>query len=400
MVLMPNNPRAGGISRRIEGEERTQLKAAMADLEIPEEMGVIVRTAGIGKSPEELQWDLNYLLQLWSAITKAALENRAPFLVYQESNVIIRAVRDYLRRDIAELLIDNEDVYNEALAFISQVMPHYEKKVKLYHDEVPLFNRYHIESQIETAFQREVKLPSGGSIVIDPTEALISIDINSARATKGGDIEETATQTNIEAAEEIARQLRLRDMGGLVVIDFIDMNANRNQREVENRLKAALKSDRARIQVGRISRFGLLEMSRQRLRPSLGETAAEVCPRCNGHGTIRGIESLALSVMRLVQEESFKERTEQINAIVPVNVATFLLNEKRENLQLIEQRQNVKVVILPNPQFETPQFEVQRIRDDHEILTSNSSSYDLIEEEEFKPEEIVPAPIQKTEAAV
>ena len=289
MVMMPNNPRAGGISRRIEGEDRTQLKEVMSQLQIPESAGVIVRTAGIGKNLEELQWDLDYLLQLWESISKASLENRAPFLVYQESNVIIRAIRDYLRRDIAEVLIDEESVHQEAFNFISQVMPHYKDKIKLYEDEVPLFNRYHIESQIETAFQREVKLPSGGSIVIDPTEALISIDINSARATKGSDIEETAVNTNLEAADEIARQLRLRDMGGLVVIDFIDMSSNRNQREVENRIKDALKLDRARIQVGRISRFGLLEMSRQRLRPSLGETSTIVCPRCSGHGTIRSM---------------------------------------------------------------------------------------------------------------
>lgn len=394
LVLMPNNPRAGGISRRIEGEDRTELRDALAQLTIPEETGVIVRTAGVGKSSEELQWDLEYLLQLWDAVTKAALENRAPFLVYQENNLIIRAIRDYLRQDIAEVIIDDPTVHQEAQQFISQVMPQYQSKIKLYQDKVPLFNRYHIESQIETAFQREVKLPSGGSIVIDPTEALISIDINSARATKGSDIEETALNTNLEAAEEIARQLRLRDMGGLVVIDFIDMMNNRNQREVETQLRNALKVDRARIQVGRISRFGLLEMSRQRLRPSLGETSTIVCPRCNGNGTIRGVESLSLSVMRLIEEESFKDRTEQIHAILPVSVATFLLNEKRQNVADIEKRRGVKILIIPNPNMETPHFEVQRIRDDNEIIHTTDASYDLIEpdEEDSKPTTIVSSP--------
>lgn len=401
LVLMPNNPRAGGISRRIEGDDRTELRDALAQLNIPDETGVIVRTAGVGKSPEELQWDLEYLLQLWEAITKAALENRAPFLVYQENNLIIRAIRDYLRQDISEVIIDNADVYQEALQFISQVMPQYQNRIKQYQDKVPLFNRYHIESQIETAFQREVKLPSGGSIVIDPTEALVSIDINSARATKGSDIEETALNTNREAAEEIARQLRLRDMGGLIVIDFIDMMNNKNQREIENQLRNALKLDRARIQVGRISRFGLLEMSRQRLRPSLGETSTVVCPRCNGQGSIRGIESLSLSVMRLIEEEAFKERTEQIHAQLPVSVATFLLNEKRQNVADIEKRRNVKILIIPNPNMETPHFEVQRIRDDNEIIHTTEASYDLLEadEEQNSP---MPLPLssKRAEAAV
>lgn len=400
MVMMPNNPRAGGISRRIEGDDRSQLKEVISQLEIPESAGVIVRTAGVGKNLEELQWDLDYLLQLWDSIKKASLENRAPFLVYQESNVIIRAIRDYLRRDIAEVLIDSTKIHQEAFSFISQVMPHYQDKIKLYEDEVPLFNRYHIESQIETAFQREVKLPSGGSIVIDPTEALISIDINSARATKGSDIEETALNTNLEAADEIARQLRLRDMGGLVVIDFIDMNSNRNQREVENRIKDALKLDRARIQVGRISRFGLLEMSRQRLRPSLGETSTIVCPRCSGHGTIRSIESLALSVMRLIEEESSKERTAQIHAILPVVVATYLLNEKRDKVGEMENRQGVKVIIVPNPNMETPHFEVQRIREDNEVIHTTDVSYGLIEHEDDISELIPEASTQKSEAAV
>ena len=301
---MPNNPRAGGISRRIEGEERNELREALNGLNAPADMGLIVRTAGLGRSTEELQWDLDYLLQLWSAIKEASGERGAPFLIYQESNVIIRAIRDYLRQDIGEVLIDSIDAQEEALNFIRQVMPQYASKVKLYQDSVPLFNRFQIESQIETAFQREVKLPSGGSIVIDPTEALVSIDINSARATKGGDIEETALQTNLEAAEEIARQLRLRDIGGLIVIDFIDMTPAKNQRAVEERVREALEADRARVQVGRISRFGLLEMSRQRLRPSLGETSGIVCPRCNGQGIIRDVESLSLAILRLIEGRS------------------------------------------------------------------------------------------------
>lgn len=400
LVLMPNNPRAGGISRRIEGEERSQLRDILDQLTIPEATAVIVRTAGVGKSTEELQWDLDYLLQLWESIKKASLENRAPFLVYQESNLIIRAIRDYLRRDIAEVLIDDEKVHQYAHEFISSVMPHYQHKVKLYEDQVPLFNRYHIESQIETAFQREVKLPSGGSIVIDPTEALVSIDINSARATKGSDIEETALQTNSEAADEIARQLRLRDMGGLIVIDFIDMLSNRNQREVENILRTALKVDRARIQVGRISKFGLMEMSRQRLRPSLGDTSTIVCPRCSGSGSIRSIESIALSVMRLIEEESFKDRTSQIHAFLPIPVATYLLNEKRELVSEIEQRQKLRVLIIPSANMDTPHFEVQRIRDDNEVITSESASYTHIQEDDTDPADLIPTSITKSEAAV
>ncbi len=364
LVLMPNNPRAGGISRRIEGEERQQLKEALGALTIPDEMGVIVRTAGLGRSAEELQWDLNYLLKLWNSIDDAAKERKAPFLIYQESNVIIRAIRDYLRKDIGEVLIDSKKVYDEAQGFVQQVMQDFQHKIKLYSDETPLFSRFQIESQIETAFEREVKLPSGGSIVIDPTEALVSIDINSSRATKGADIEETALQTNLEAAEEIARQLRLRDIGGLIVVDFIDMGPARNQREVENRMRDALEADRARIQLGRISRFGLLELSRQRLRPSLGETSSIVCPRCNGQGHIRDVKSLALSILRLIEEEVMKERTGEIQAQVPVAVATYLLNEKREPLRAIEDAHKVRVVIIPNQNLETPHFEVERIRDD------------------------------------
>ena len=326
LVLMPNNPRAGGISRRIEGEDRAELKDALGSIEVPQGMGVIIRTAGVGRSADELQWDLNYLLQLWGSIDSEAKKSPAPTFLFQESNVIIRAIRDYLRQDVGEVIVDNKEAFELASAFIQQVMPNYRSKVKLYQDDIPLFNRYQIESQIETAFQREVKLPSGGAIVIDVTEALVSIDINSSRATKGGDIEETALQTNLEAADEIARQLRLRDMGGLIVIDFIDMQPVRNQREVENRMRDALLMDRARVQIGRISRFGLLEMSRQRLRPSLGEIHSKVCPRCNGQGTIRGTRSLALAILRLVEEEAQKERSAEIRAIAPMSVATYLLN--------------------------------------------------------------------------
>jgi ribonuclease E len=362
LVLMPNNPRAGGISRRIEGDERAELREAMRGLEIPEGMGAIVRTAGIGRATEELQWDLDYLLQLWNTINSEATEAKAPHFLFQESNVIVRAIRDYLRQDVGEVIVDSEDAYNLAAAFIGTVMPDFSNKVKLYKDQIPLFNRYQIENQIETAFCREVSLPSGGSIVIDVTEAMVSVDINSARATKGGDIEETAFNTNKEAAEEIARQLRLRDVGGLIVIDFIDMLNSRHQKEVENKTRDALKIDRARVQVGRISRFGLLEMSRQRLRPSLEETMSKVCPRCKGQGTIRGTRSLALSILRLIEEEAQKEFSKEIRAIVPVSVATFLLNEKRSEISDIESRNKIDVVVLPNTQMETPHFEVVRLR--------------------------------------
>lgn len=387
LVLMPNNPRAGGISRRIEGEERNELREALNGLNAPADMGLIVRTAGLGRSTEELQWDLDYLLQLWSAIKEASGERGAPFLIYQESNVIIRAIRDYLRQDIGEVLIDSIDAQEEALNFIRQVMPQYASKVKLYQDSVPLFNRFQIESQIETAFQREVKLPSGGSIVIDPTEALVSIDINSARATKGGDIEETALQTNLEAAEEIARQLRLRDIGGLIVIDFIDMTPAKNQRAVEERVREALEADRARVQVGRISRFGLLEMSRQRLRPSLGETSGIVCPRCNGQGIIRDVESLSLAILRLIEEEALKDRTAEVRARVPFQVAAFLLNEKRNAITKIELRTRARIFILPDDHLETPHFEVQRLRDDSPELVAGQTSYEMatIEHEEAQP---------------
>jgi ribonuclease E len=375
LVLMPNNGKSGGISRRIEGEERDQLKEAMAALNMPKAMGVIIRTAGVGRTPEELQLDLDYLVQFWDSIKNAADNRPAPFLIYQESNVVIRAVRDYLREDIGEVLIDDKEVHQEALNFIRSVMPNFESKIKFYQDDIPLFNRYQIESQIETAFQREVKLPSGGSIVIDPTEALVSIDINSSKATRGVDIEETALQTNLEAADEISRQLRLRDIGGLIVIDFIDMTPVKNQRDVENRMKDALEVDRARVQIGKISRFGLLEMSRQRLRPSLGETRNETCPRCKGQGSIRGVESLSLSIMRLLEEEGYKDRTAEVRAICPNSVATYLLNEKRSQLAEIEKRNDFKIVIIPSPTMETPHFDVQRIRDDNPNL--NDISYEI-----------------------
>lgn len=362
LVLMPNNPRAGGISRRIEGDERTELRENLSALQLPEGMGVIVRTAGSGRSPEELQWDLSILLRHWSAIENVAQQKPAPFLIYQESNAVIRAVRDYLRKDIDEVLIDEPGIYEEVANHIRFIRPDFIHRVKLYKDPTPLFTRFQIESQIESAFLREVRLPSGGSIVIDHTEALVSIDINSARSTKGGDIEETALTTNLEAADEIARQLRLRDSGGLIVIDFIDMTPSRNQREVEERIKKALSMDRARVQVGRISRFGLLEMSRQRLRPSLGESSHISCPRCLGQGTIRGIESLALSIIRIIEEHALKENTAQVRAILPVDIASFLLNEKRQSIIDIEHRQKVKVILVPNQHMTTPHYEVERIR--------------------------------------
>jgi ribonuclease E len=371
LVLMPNNPRAGGISRRIEGDERTELKEALSSLELPQGMGLIVRTAGVGKSAEELEWDLNVLINHWSAIKQASDTNPAPFLIHQESNVIVRAIRDYLRRDIGEILIDSNTIYERALEHISLVRPDFVNRVKKYDGEVPLFSHYQIESQIESAFQREVRLPSGGSIVIDPTEALTSIDINSARATKGGDIEETALNTNLEAAEEIACQLRLRDLGGLVVIDFIDMTPVRHQREVENRLRDAVRLDRARVQIGRISRFGLLEMSRQRLSPSLSEASHHICPRCSGTGVVRDNESLALSVLRLIEEEALKDNTSQVLAVVPVSIASYLLNEKRRSVNHIERIQDVNIIVVPNADMETPHFEVIRIREgeEHEMLS-------------------------------
>jgi ribonuclease E len=378
MVLMPNNPRAGGISRRIDGDDRSELREALSALEIPNGMGVIIRTAGVGRSAEELQWDLNYLLQLWEAITTANDQVKAPTLLFQESNVIVRAIRDYLRDDVDQVLIDSKAAFQEASDFVGLVMPQHKNRIRLYDDSIPLFNRFQIESQIETAFQREVRLPSGGSIVIDPTEALVSIDINSARATKGGDIEETALQTNLEAAEEIARQLRLRDMGGLIVIDFIDMQPTKHQREVENRLRDALRVDRARVQVGRISRFGLLEMSRQRLRPSLGESTQIVCPRCRGQGSVRGVESLALSILRIIEEEAMKEKTGRVIARVPVDVGTYLLNEKRETLYGLETRHGLNVALIPSPLLETPHYEITRVRVDELAGDQGATSHDLL----------------------
>lgn len=383
LVLMPNNPRAGGISRRIEGDERSELRENLSALELPEGMGVIVRTAGSGRNQEELQWDLSILLRHWEAIEQVANQQPAPFLIYQESNAVIRAVRDYLRKDIDEILIDEPSVYEDIINHIKLVRPDFIHRVKLYKDPTPLFTRFQIESQIESAFQRDVRLPSGGSIVIDHTEALVSIDINSARSTKGGDIEETALTTNLEAADEIARQLRLRDLGGLIVIDFIDMTPSRNQREVEERIRKALAMDRARVQVGRISRFGLLEMSRQRLRPSLGESSHISCPRCLGQGTIRGIESLALSIIRIIEEHALKENTAQVRAILPIEIASFLLNEKRQSIIDIEHRQNVGVIIVPNQHFATPHYEVERIRtSDLTEKDEKLASYKLV----IKPE--------------
>ncbi len=388
LVLMPNNPKAGGVSRRIEGEDRASLRDALSGLTMPDGMGVIARTAGVGRTTEELQWDLDYMTALWAAVTEAAEKAKTPALIHQESNVIIRALRDHMRNDVGEVIIDDNDVYQQAEEFVRLVMPNSLRKLKRYDDPVPLFNRYQIESQIESAFDRDVTLPSGGALVIDHTEALISIDVNSARSTKGGDIEETAFHTNLEAAEEVARQLRIRDLGGLIVIDFIDMNANKHQREVENRLREALEMDRARVQVGRISRFGLLEMSRQRLRSSLGESSQNTCPRCQGHGQIRSVESLALSILRLIEEEAMKDRTGLVMGQVPVDVGTFLLNEKRESINDIEDRHKVDISIIPNPQYLTPRFEVRRVRgDEREETISDRGSHELVEttEDESDP---------------
>jgi len=402
LVLMPNNPRAGGISRRIEGDVRSDMREVMSQLQIPEGMGLIVRTAGGGKTVEELQWDLNYLLQLWDAIERSAAEKTAPILIFQESNVIIRALRDHLRGDIDEILIDNPSTHKLVQSFLQQVMPQFIGRAKLYQDTVPLFTRYQIESQIERAYAREVLLPSGGAIVIDHTEALTTIDINSARATKGSDIEETALNTNLEATDELARQLRLRDLGGLFVIDFIDMMAGRNQRAVENRLREAVKSDRARIQVGRISRFGLLEMSRQRLRPSLGESTLLTCPRCKGEGTIRSVESLSLSILRIIEEEAMKRNTDNIIAQVPIETATFLLNEKRSTIEQIEQRHGVGVIVIPNKHLETPSYEIQRVRAAASEEETLRPSYVLInkEEETRRPSVAREAALRSQEPAI
>ena len=401
LVLMPNNPRAGGISRRIEGEDRAELREALSALEVPAGMGLIVRTAGVGKSAEELQWDLDYLLKLWRAIETAVEERAGPFLVYQESNVIIRAIRDYFSKDVSEILIDDEDMYRQAQDFITQVMPESAGRVRRYEGKVPLFSRFQIESQIESAFSHTVRLPSGGSIVIDHTEALVSIDVNSARATKGSDIEETALNTNLEAADEIARQLRLRDVGGLIVIDFIDMTPTRNQREVESRLREALKQDRARIQIRRISRFGLLEMSRQRLRPSLGDSSLRTCPKCNGRGYVRDPESLALSILRIVEEEAMKDRTGRIVARLPLEVATFLLNEKRGGVVDIERRTGAQIILVPDPSVTLPNYEVERVREEDQRSESvREVSYELTAKVDSTPALATERATPKDEPAV
>ena len=403
LVLMPNNPRGGGVSRRIEGEDRAELKETVAQLDVPNGMSVIARTAGIGRSAEELNWDLKYLLQLWTAIEGAAHQQDGAFLIFQESSLVIRAIRDYFHEEIGEILIDTQSIHEQAVQFMSHVMPNYVDRAKLYHDDVPLFSRFQIEHQIESAFSRSVNLPSGGAIVIDHTEALVSVDVNSARSTRGADIEETAFRTNLEAADEAARQLRLRDLGGLVVIDFIDMESQRNQREVENRLRDALKYDRARVQIGKISRFGLMELSRQRLRPSLGESNHSACPRCHGTGHIRGTESTALHILRIIQEEAMKDNTAAVHAQVPVDVATFLLNEKRVDLQLLESRHRVNVLLIPNIHLQTPNYTLARMR--HDDLNQSeplAPSYQMVqlpsEEDKSGAEDEAAAP--KQEAAV
>ncbi len=395
LVLMPNNPRGGGVSRRIEGEDRNELRDTMSQLEVPNGMSTIARTAGIGRTAEELQWDLNYLLQLWTAIDGAAKGNKAPLLIYQESSLVIRAIRDYYTQDITEILIDTEEIYEQAKGFMEHVMPNTVSRVKLYHDDVPLFSRFQIEHQIESAFSRTVNLPSGGAIVIDHTEALVSVDVNSARATKGGDIETTAFNTNIEAADEVARQLRLRDLGGLIVVDFIDMESQKHQRDVEDKLREAMKLDRARVQLGKISRFGLMELSRQRLKPSLGESAHLPCPRCHGTGHIRSTESTALHILRIIQEEAMKDNSAQVVAQVPVDVATYLLNEKRFDIQSLESRLKVSVVLIPNLYLETPNYTVQRLK--HDELNHNEplpTSYKMVD----RPEQIDAAAEIKKEA--
>ncbi|MEX0638247.1 MAG: Rne/Rng family ribonuclease, partial [Burkholderiales bacterium] len=404
LVLMPNNPRGGGVSRRVEGEDRNELRDTLDKLQVPEGMSVIARTAAIGRSPEELQWDLNYLLQLWSAVEGAGkTQDKKPFLIYLESSLVIRAIRDYFQPDIGEILIDTDEIYEQARAFMQTVMPANVAKVKLYRDDVPLFSRFQIEHQIESAYSRHVNLPSGGAIVIDHTEAIVAVDVNSARATKGGDIEETALRTNLEAADEVARQLRLRDLGGLIVVDFIDMESQKNQREVENRFREALHYDRARVQVGKISRFGLLELSRQRLQASLEETAHINCPRCSGTGFIRGTESTALHVLRIVQEEAMKENTGAVHVQVPVDAASFLLNEKRAEIQKLEARLKVNIVLVPNPHLETPHYKVQRLKHDElNAMEHVPASYELVEqpEEPKSPEAVAAEKRERPEAAV
>lgn len=384
LVLMPNNPRVGGISRRIEGSARDELRDIMHDLSIPEGMGVIIRTAGVGKSLEHLKWDLEALLRQWEAISHASTLRNAPFLIYQEGDAVMRAIRDYLRQDIVEIVVDDVELFETTKQYIAQVKADFIDRVKLYQNRIPLFSFYQIEKQIETAHQRIVHLPSGGSIVIDHTEALVSIDVNSAKATGGSDIEETALNTNLEAADEIARQLRLRDIGGLVVIDFIDMSLTRNQREISKRLREALEFDRARVQVGNITRFGLLEMSRQRLRPYLGEATQTTCPRCDGQGTIRSVESLAMSIIRMIEEEAVKEKTSQVQVQLPVDLATFLLNERRDDLMAVGERQKVKILVIPNQHLETPKYKIKRVREAEfqNIRNSAEASYKMVENPE------------------
>ena len=382
VVLMPNNPRGGGVSRRIEGDDRAELKEALDQLEYPNGMSIIARTAGIGRSAPELQWDLNYLLKLWNAIDGAARGGKGAFLIYQESSLVIRAIRDYFNHDIGDILIDTDDVYEQAQQFMAHVMPEHAARVKRYRDDAPLFSRFQIEHQIESAYARTVTLPSGGAIVIDHTEALVSVDVNSARAIKGGDIEETATRTNLEAADEVARQMRLRDLGGLIVIDFIDMEESRNRREVENRLRDALRQDRARVQFGTISKFGLMEMSRQRLRPALSEGASIPCPRCGGSGHIRDTESSALQILRVIQEESLKDNTASVLCQVPVDVASFLLNEKRAEIAKIELKQRINVLMVPNKTLETPNYKLERLKHDDPRLDNIEASYKMADEME------------------
>lgn len=393
LVLMPLNPTAGGISRRIEHEDRVELREILNNLTIPEGMGVIVRTAGVGRDIKDLQWDLDFLVQQWHAIESAAKEKAAPFLIYQESNVVVRAIRDHLRPEINEILVDSPKVFEDVNNYIRMMRPDYINKIKLYNDSIPLFSRFQVETQIENAMQREVRLPSGGSVVIDHTEALISIDINSAKATKGGDIEETALQTNLEAAECIARQLRLRDIGGLIVIDFIDMSISRNQRSVEQKLKEALEVDRARVQIGKISRFGLLEMSRQRLRPSLSAARDIVCPRCVGRGTIRGVDVLSLNMIRLIEEEAIKESTTQVILEVPPEVATFLINEKRQAILDIERKHHIKVILIPNQHLETPNFSITRTKNEEAV--DQQPSYTLATKPDM-PKNLYTNPISTT----
>src|SRR5512137_1161556 len=380
LVLMPNNPRGGGVSRRIEGEDREELKENLEQLDYPKGMSLIARTAGIGRSAPELQWDLNYLLKLWSAIDEASKAGKGAFLIYQESSLVIRAIRDYFTADIGEILIDTDDIFDQAHQFMNHVMPDMGNRVKRYRDDAPLFSRFQIEHQIETAFSRTVNLPSGGAIVIDHTEALVSVDVNSARSTRGSDIEETATRTNLEAADEIARQMRLRDLGGLIVVDFIDMDESKNRREVETRLRDALRTDRARVQFSSISKFGLLELSRQRLRPALSEGNHITCPRCNGTGHIRDTESSALQILRIIQEEALKENTAAVHVQVPVEVTSFLLNEKRSEITKIELKQRVTVLLVPNKHLETPNYKLERLRHDDPRLENLQASYTMIEE--------------------